>query len=115
MKTLLISGGAPLPDSLRETIVRGSTSVVERAAADIDPRAPLTGDVDRVVFWAPRGDDALRQLASRLARAERAARREVIVYITAEGQPAAEGVTPDETYAWPRDEDRLVMAFMTGA
>jgi hypothetical protein len=115
MKTLLISGGAPLPEALRDTIVRGSTSVVERAAADVERDAPLTSGVDRVVFWAPQGDDALRRLASRFARAERAARREVIVYVTGEGQPPAEGVTPDETYFWPRDEDRLVMAFMTGA
>lgn len=74
MKTLLISGGAPLPDTLRDTITRGSTSVVERAA-----------------------------------------RRDVIVYVTSEGQPPADGVAPDETYVWPCDEDKLTMAFMTGA
>ena len=115
MKTLLISGGGPLPETLRETIERGSTSLIERPARDIDPAAPLADAVDRVVFWVPQADDATRQLASRVARAERAARREVIVYITSEGQPSAEGVAPDETYVWPRDEDRLTMAFMTGA
>jgi hypothetical protein len=112
MKTILISAGDALPAHLRDTIERGSTSLVERAAKDVDPSAPLA---DRIVFWATKPDDAMRSLASRVAKAERAQRREVIVYVTSEGQPPAEGVAPDETYVWPRDEDRLVMAFMTGA
>ena len=112
MKTILISAGDALPAHLRETIERGSTSLVERAVTDVDASLPLA---DRIVFWATKPDEAMRALAGRVARAERAQRREVIVYVTSEGQPPADGVAEDEVYVWPRDEDRLVMAFMTGA
>ena len=115
MKTILISAGDALPEHLRETIERGSTSLVERAVKDVDLAAPFAGGVDRIVFWATKPDESMRSLASRIAKAERAARREVIVYVMSEGQAPADGVEPDETYVWPRDEDRLVMAFMTGA
>lgn len=113
MKTLLISSGDLLPDTLRKVIERGSTSVEERTAREIDPGNPLPASVDRVVFWAPQGEDALRRVAARFARAERQAGRHVIVYVTSQGQPAAEGVASEETYVWPRDEDKLIMAFMT--
>lgn len=112
---MLISAGEALPAHLRDTIERGSTSLVERAVKDVNQSAPLEKGIDRVVFWATSPDEAMRSLASRVASAERAQRREVIVYVTSEGQPPAQGVEPDETYVWPRDEDRLVMAFMTGA
>jgi hypothetical protein len=112
MKTLLISGAKPLPSALRELIAKGSTSLHERSAGETSAAAGL--DADRVVFWAARGDDDVRDLARRLARAEARERREVIVFVTPDGS-AAEGLSAHETFAWPRDEDRLKMAFMTGA
>jgi hypothetical protein len=115
MKTLLISSGAPIPGALKEVIQRGSTSLDERAPRDLDPAAPLPDAVDRVVFWAPEPDDTLRRIASRFARDERTSRRDVIVYVTSPGQQPAEGVAANEAYEWPRDEDKLVMAFMTSA
>lgn len=112
MKTLLIGGGAAVPARLREIITRGSTSVQERAAADVGAGAL---DADRLVFWVSRGDDELRQLASRCARAEARQRKEIIVYVSTEDAPSVEGLASNEVYLWPRDEDRLKMAFMTGA
>ena len=65
MKTLLITGGgAPLPDALRGVIARGSTSLEERRAEDVDPSAALS-DADRVVFWTA-GDPAVRRARSPL-------------------------------------------------
>jgi hypothetical protein len=114
MKTLLISGGErPLPDALREVIVRGSTSVDERRARDVDAAEP-PGDVDRIVLWSP-GDADTRALAARYAEAEKRTGREALVFITTEEAQAVAGLSDGELFFWPRDEDRLVMAFMTGA
>lgn len=113
MKTLLISGGTPLPAAIRETIERGSTSLIEKRAGDVDPETAL--DVDRVVFWATNGDDELRTLAERCARAERRERREALVFVTPDDHPKVSGLAANEVFVWPRDEDRLTMAFMTGA
>ena len=114
MKTLLISGGErPLPDALREVIVRGSTSLDERRAPDVDAAESL-GDADRIVFWSP-GDAATRALAARYAEAEKRSGREAIVFIATEGAQAVAGLSDAELFFWPRDEDRLMMAFMTGA
>ena len=112
MKTLLISGSQPLPDPLRELIAKGSTSLHERAASETSTSAGL--DADRVVFWATSGDRDIRELAAKLARAEARERREVIVFVTPDDS-AAEGLAANEMFSWPRDEDRLKMAFMTGA
>jgi hypothetical protein len=114
MKTLLISGGAtPLPDTLRTVIARGSTSLEERLAGDIDSSGPLS-DADRVVFWTT-GDPQVRTLAARYARAENVERREVVVYITTAAEETVPDLSSDEIYVWPRDEDSLTLAFMTGA
>lgn len=116
MKTLLICGDAPPPAPLRDVIARGSTSLQQRRADEVsrDAAAPL--DADRIVFWAAGGDAAVRALARTYARAERAQRREAIVFVTPEGTAAeVEGLSPLELFEWPRDEDRLKMAFMTGA
>ena len=117
MKTLVISGaGAPLPAPLRAVIARGSTSVDERRAADIDPASPVPlAAVDRVVFWSAASDAAVRALAARFARAEAPQRREAIVFVTADGSEQIDGLSQSEVYVWPADEDRLMMAFMTGA
>jgi hypothetical protein len=116
VKTLLISGSTPPPSALRDVVERGSTVLHERKAAEIDSDAAARLEVDRVVFWAPRGETAVRALARSCARAERDAHRETIVFVTPETDAAPiEGLTPTELFIWPRDEDRLTMAFMTGA
>jgi len=112
MKTLLISGSQPVPAPLRELIAKGSTSLQERPAGETTTSAGL--DADRVVFWATSGDRDVQELAAKLARAEARERREVIVFVTPDGS-AAPGLPANESFAWPRDEDRLKMAFMTGA
>ena len=111
MKTLLIMGRTPLPGAVREMIARGSTSLQERQASDVGPDRL---DADRVVFWAQRGDDEIRALAARYARAESRQGREVIVYVTPDDDGAIAGLPANEVFVWPRDEDRLKMAFMTG-
>jgi hypothetical protein len=112
MKTLLISGSQPLPAPLRELIAKGSTSLLERPANETSTSAGL--DADRVVFWATSGDRDIQELATRLARAEARERREVIVFVTPDGS-SADGLAANEMFSWPGDEDRLKMAFMTGA
>ena len=116
MKTLLISGDAPPPSPLRDVIARGSTALQERRASDVPAAEAARLDVDRIVFWADAGDAVVRALAMTCARAERARRREAIVFVTPQGTAAGvDGLAPNEVFEWPRDEDRLKMAFMTGA
>jgi hypothetical protein len=116
MKTLLISGDAPPPAPLRDVVERGSTAFEERCASDVSPDAATELEVDRIVFWAGAADAAVRSLARDCARAERAQRREAIVFVTPQGTAAqVEGLSPHEVFEWPCDEDRLKMAFMTGA
>jgi hypothetical protein len=114
MKTLLITGGgAPLPERLHHVIERGSTSLEERRAEDVDPAGPLS-DADRVVFWTA-GDATVRGLAARYARAENEERKEVVVFITTRAEETVPDLSPDEIYLWPQDEDSLTVVFMTGA
>jgi hypothetical protein len=116
VKTLLISGTAAPPPELRDVVERGSTVLRERRAAEIDTADAARLDADRLVFWAPQGDAAVRALARSCARAERDAGRETIVFVTPETDAAPiEGLTAAELFIWPRDRDRLTMAFMTGA
>ena len=113
MKTVLIHGGdTPLPDHVRDVITRGSTSFEERAASDGDAYASIA-DADRVVFWSA-GDAATRALSTRCASAGPEG-REAIVFVMPEGAGRLPGLGDDQVFEWPRDEDRLVMAFMTGA
>ena len=115
MKTLLISGGgAPMPETLRRVITRGSTSLEERRASEVESPASLS-QLDRVVFWAADADPSVRALASSYAHAENVERKEVVVYVTTAPDDAVPELSSDELYVWPRDEDRLTMAFMTGA
>ena len=114
MKTLLIRGAAPVPEALREIVSRGSTSLQERRAADLaPPQAAIP--VDRVVFWASRYDAEVYALAQEYSRVESKERRETIVFVAADGAPAPERLAATEVFCWPRDEDRLTMAFLTGA
>ena len=115
MKTLVITAGdTPLPPELEEVIRRGSTSIEQRRTADV-PGAAALPDADRIVFWSSRPDPTLRQLASRYANAEKKERRETIVFVTTTPGDTVPDVAPTELFVWPHDQDRLTMAFMTGA
>jgi hypothetical protein len=112
MKTVVIAD-EPLPKELRDVIARGSTSIEERRSAEETSAA--MPDADRIVFWSKGADQRLEELARRYATVERAGRREVIVFVTTKpGDPMA-GLSSIEWFVWPQDEDRLRMAFMTGA
>jgi hypothetical protein len=112
MKVVLLAD-EPVPERLREMIARGSTSLEERGLSH-DMPADLP-DADRIVFWSSGADDRLRRLAARYAKEELTERREAIVFVTTEpGAPVA-GLSNTEWYVWPQDEDRLEMAFLTGA
>ena len=115
MRTLLIRGADPVPAPVRELIDRGSTSVELRQLAQVPERMP--DKFDRIVFWAAGHDSALQAIARRYAEREAAERREVIVFITpdAGGAAAVPALAANEVYVWPRDKDRLEMAFLTGA
>ena len=114
MRTLLIAGADPLPPRLRELVDRGSTSVREQRS--VDPSAALSSEFDRVVIWASRADTALHSLAQKYGQKEKAERREMIVFVTPDpAEAAAVGLAANEVYVWPRDEDRLEVAFLTGA
>jgi hypothetical protein len=115
MKTVLIIGNAPVPAPLRHLLERGSTSFSEQRAADLKGAAPI--DADRVVFWSTAAEPDIRQLAEQYAKAEAVEHRESLVFITADPSSGAlpTGLSPNELYVWPRDEDRLEMAFLTGA
>ena len=114
MRTLLIAGTNPVPPRLREIVDRGSTSVREQRAAV--STAGLPTEFDRVVFWASSGDEGLKVLAESYARKEAAERREMIVFVTPDSAAATiAGLGANEMYVWPRDQDRLEVAFLTGA
>jgi hypothetical protein len=115
MRTLLISGGETAPPaSLVDLLTRGSTSLEQRRAADLAGAGSLT-DADRVVFWSEGDDAAIAEVVARYRRAERAERREAIVFVTASRSTPPAALPNTETYVWPQDQDRLTMAFMTGA
>ena len=115
MRTLLISGGETAPPaSLVDLLMRGSTSLEQCRAAELADSASLT-DADRVVFWSDGHDAAIAEVAARYRRAERAERREAIVFVTASRSTPPATLPNTETYVWPQDQDRLTMAFMTGA
>jgi hypothetical protein len=115
MRTVLISGGEmPAPAPLVDLIARGSTSFAQHRAAELTGTRSLV-EADRIVFWSADGDPTLAEVAERYRRAERAERREAIVYVMAAGSAAAAGLPDTETYVWPQDQDRLMMAFLTGA
>jgi hypothetical protein len=116
MKTVLITGKDPVPAALRALVERGSTSLAEHPAADVGAADPPDLEADRVVFWTAGAEPHVRRLAEQYARAEAAERREILVYVSggAAGGAVA-GLSSNEQYVWPADEDRLKMAFLTGA
>ena len=115
MKTLVITAGeTPIPAELEDVIRRGSTAVEWRPGAELAGTASLP-QVDRVVFWSPMPDASLQPALDRFVRAEKAARREVIVFVSTVPGDDGSGLAPGECFLWPQDRDRLTMAFMTGA
>jgi len=112
MKTVIVHGKAPLPEPLREVIENGSTSVQQ---CHVPGPTPMPRDVDRVVFYAAGDDPDVSAAARQAARAERRDGSEKLVYVMTEGTRPVDGISATEVYVWPRDEDRLKMAFMTGA
>jgi hypothetical protein len=112
MRTVIVRGRAALPEPLRDVIERGSTSVQE---CHVPGPTPSPRDVDRVVFFTNGEDEDVAAAVRQAARAERRDRVEKLVYVTTEGAPTLDGLSPSECYVWPKDEDRLKMAFMTGA
>jgi hypothetical protein len=116
MKTVLITGKDPVPAALRALVARASTSVAQHTAADV--WAADTPDLyaDGEEFWTAGAEPHVRRLAEQYARAEAAERREILVYVRggAAGGAVA-GLSSNEQYVWPADEDRLKMAFLTGA
>jgi hypothetical protein len=113
MKTLLILGATPLPSPVRDVVERGSTSVIEKRAADVSASEP-PDDVDRVVLWAAPGDDTVAQLARMYSRGASPERKDTLIVISPESASAVSGVPASEVFVWPRDEDRLKLAFLTG-
>jgi hypothetical protein len=114
MKTLVIRGAAPLPPALREMIERGSTDLIERSAAEL---AGAALEADRIVFWSGGDEPELRRAAEHYARREREGGGESVMFVTT-GDTAASSIgrfAPDEVFVWPRDEDRLTLAFLTSA
>jgi hypothetical protein len=103
-----------MPAALRELVERGSTVVEDRRAQDVADALP--SGIDRVVFWAAASDPELTRVANACARRESSARRQVIAFVAGEaGAAAGLEIPPGELYVWPRDEDRLKLAFLTGA
>jgi hypothetical protein len=115
MKTLLISGATRIPDPLREIVERGSTILERRRAREVDSAALSKAAADRVVFWQSPGEDEVAKLASAFANRDARDAPMAIVFVTAGAAAPPASLAQDQVFVWPRDEDRLKMAFMTGA
>jgi hypothetical protein len=114
MKTLLISGRATPPAPLRDIIERGSTAVHHRRAAETDLSATLGWGADRIVFWDSGQDADVRALADACAARQPADLRDSIVFVTDDAGNAPQNILSNQLFLWPRDEDGLRLAFMTG-
>jgi hypothetical protein len=116
MKTLLVTGREAVPERLRAIVTRGSTSVDEVTSDDLTTFiSQQSFGVDRLVFWTGHGDPDVRTLARNYAEAAGADRPQTIVFVTAlEGDRGVSDMAPHEIFVWPRDEEKLTMAFMTG-
>ena len=112
MKTLVVVGSRPMPDDVREVVERGSTSVIERRSAELRGE-PVPTDVDRVVLWADPSDHGVIDLARTYSRGASPEGKDTLVVIAPDAT-ALPGVPAAEIFLWPRDEDRLKLAFMTG-
>jgi hypothetical protein len=114
MKTALISADGDVPETLR-TIIDGGSTALEEYVADELSGAPQP-DADRIVLWASREDSAVLPLAEAYARGAAMEDRErIIVVLGGSGRRAASTeLTPEQLFAWPREEDRLKLVFLTG-
>jgi hypothetical protein len=113
MKTWLIVGRTPMPARLREVVERGSTAVVESRVDELG--ASEAGDADRVVVWAAPDEAGVGALAERFGRGGPPERADRFLLVSPEAAGAAAGVPAAQAFVWPRDAERLEMAFMTGA
>lgn len=114
MKTLLIHGDSEPPETLREIVSNGSTTVDEVSTKELSTFVSREGfGVDRVVVWAAPDDQAVRALATNYAASDE--QRTGLIYVTPSdcgSRPA--GVTPDRCLSWPEEEDKLRVFFMSG-
>jgi len=113
MKTVVIVGSAPLPGELREIIERGSTSIQERQASDVSDTPPL--EADRLLFWSATAEADVLAIAGRYAAQWTAERGETVMFVSGDRAAAGAPFEADQLFVWPADEDRLKMAFLTGA
>lgn len=72
-------------------------------------------EADRLVFWSAAPDPDLDAVARRYAAQGRADGGETVMFVSGEAVAAGLPFAPDELFVWPGDEDRLKMAFLTGA
>jgi hypothetical protein len=115
MRTLLITDREPVPAKLRHILAEGSTELDEVSAHDLVTYVSQGAlGVDRLVFWAGRGDLAVRTLALNYATAEDRDHQQTIFFIAAEPSAPIDGLTPDQMLVWPTDEDKLKLLFLTG-
>ena len=112
MKTLVVVGSRPLPADVREIVERGSTSVIEKQSAELRGES-VPADVDRVVLWVDPADAGVNDLARAYSRGASPERKDTLVVIAPQ-EDALPGIAATELFVWPRDEDRLKLAFMTG-
>jgi hypothetical protein len=115
MTTVLISGGGDVPELLGEIVGRASSALVAQHADELG--ADGIPHADRIVFWSATGDARLRAVAEHYTRIAPAAQQDRVLFIMAD-DAAVEGCPewpPDQLFSWPRDEDRLKLAFLTGA
>jgi hypothetical protein len=113
MRTLLITGGAAAPGALRDIVRRGSTEFRECAPAALRA-APASESSDRIVVWQSGAAEEVLDFAREFAlQGEDNAPRVLIVANDPALLPSS--FPSEQLFIWPRDEDRLRMAFMTGA
>lgn len=115
MKTLLVAGKDPVPAGLRDIVARGSTSLDEISAEDLRTYVARTGlGVDRLVLWAGASDPDIRTLAWNYFTTAGAEQLQRAIFVTATpGEPLIAGMTPEDVFVWPRDEDKLKLVFRT--
>jgi len=113
MKTVLISADGHVPATLRGIVERGSTALVEYLADELS--GTPQPEADRFVFWGEGDQPALRTLAESYLRDATAEIRDGIIYVSGTAEASRPAIGLEQLFTWPRDEDRLKLAFLTGA
>jgi hypothetical protein len=113
MRTVIVTGDEGLPEELEEIIARGSTSTRVQAAPDVPTDMPA--GLDRIVFWERAPDDAVRRVAERWCGTAHCDAKPRVSFISAGAAGAPRGIAPDDWFVWPRDKEKLMLVFMTGA